>query len=141
MMGTATTINSTVANWQSGRLCYKRAMRPRVLIVDDDPALCEMMAQLLTEEGFDTDVASNGQDALDKAHDNPPRVIVLDMRMPVMDGWGFRAHQRYCVTLGTIPVVILSGAPPARLRNVGAAATLQKPFQLDELVATIRALC
>jgi DNA-binding response OmpR family regulator len=141
MMGTAT-INNTVANWhQSGRLCYKRSMRPRVLIVDDDPALCEMMAQLLTEEGFETDVACNGQDALDKAHDNPPRVIVLDMRMPVMDGWAFRAHQRYCVTLGTIPVVILSGAPSARLRNVGAAVTLQKPVQFDELVAAVRAHC
>jgi len=99
------------------------------------------MAQLLTEEGFDIDTASNGQDGLDKAHDNPPRVIVLDMRMPVMDGWAFRAHQRYCVTLGTIPVVILSGEPPARLRNVGAAATLQKPFHIDELVTAIRAHC
>ena len=65
-----------------------------VLIVDDDPDLREMMAMLLAEEGFDTEVASNGQDALDKARARPPRVIVLDMMMPVMDGWTFRAHQR-----------------------------------------------
>jgi DNA-binding response OmpR family regulator len=111
------------------------------LIVDDDPDLCELMAQLLTDEGFDTDVASNGQDALDKAHDNPPRVIVLDMKMPVMDGWTFRAHQRYCVALAAIPVIILSAVPLARLCDVGAAAALQKPFQKDELVAAIRAYC
>jgi DNA-binding response OmpR family regulator len=141
MMETAT-IDSTMANWHdTRRLCYKRSARPRVLIVEDDPDLRELMAQLLTGEGFHTDVASNGQDALDKAHENPPRVIVLDMRMPVMDGWAFRAHQKYCVTLAAIPVVILSAAPPARLRNVGAAAALQKPFHKDELIAAIRAYC
>ena len=141
MMGTST-INSTVANWHDmRRLCYKPSIRPRVLIVDDDPHLRELMAQVLTGEGFDTDVASNGQDALDKALDNPPRVIVLDMMMPVMDGWAFRAHQKYCVSLAAIPVVILSGVPLARLRNVGAAATLRKPFDHDELLAAIRALC
>jgi DNA-binding response OmpR family regulator len=53
----------------------------------------------------------------------------------------FRAHQKYCVTLAAIPVVILSAAPPARLRNVGAVATLLKPFHKDELVAAIRAHC
>ena len=141
MMGTAT-INSAVANWHDmRRLCYKRSIRPRVLIVDDDPDLRELMALVLTGEGFDTEVASNGQDALDKALDNPPRVIVLDMMMPVMDGWAFRAHQKYCVSLAAIPVVILSGVPLARLRNVGAAATLRKPFDNDELLAAIRALC
>jgi DNA-binding response OmpR family regulator len=99
------------------------------------------MAQLLAGAGFETDVASNGQEALDKALDNPPRVIVLDMMMPVMDGWAFRAHQRYCVTLAAIPVVILSAVPVARLRNVGAAAALQKPFHENELIAAIRAHC
>jgi CheY-like chemotaxis protein len=61
--------------------------------------------------------------------------------MPVMDGWMFRAHQRYCVTLAAIPVVILSGAPRERLRNVGAAAILRKPLDNDELITAIRALC
>jgi DNA-binding response OmpR family regulator len=112
-----------------------------VLIVEDDPDLREFMAHLLADAGFDPDVASNGQDALDKAHDNPPRVIVLDMMMPVMDGWAFRAHQRYCITLAAIPVVILSAVPLARLGNVGAAAAFQKPFHEDELIAAIRAHC
>jgi CheY-like chemotaxis protein len=141
MMGTAT-MASTVANWHDvQRLCFKRSVRPRVLFVDDDPDLRELIALMLTGEGFDTDIASNGQDALDKAHENPPRVIVLDMMMPVMDGWMFRAHQRYCVTLAAIPVVILSGVPRELLGNVGAAAILRKPFDNDQLITAIRALC
>jgi len=140
-MGTATT-DSTQANWHDTRaLRYKRTRRARVLIVEDDPNLREFMAQLLTDAGFDTDVASNGQDALDKAHVNPPRVIVLDMMMPVMDGWAFRAHQQQYVTLATIPVIILSAVPVGRLRNVGAAVALQKPFHETELIAAVRAYC
>jgi CheY-like chemotaxis protein len=141
MMGTATT-TSTVTNWHDPRhLCYTRSRRPRVLIVEDDPDLCELMAQLLTGAGFDTNSARNGQDALKQALANPPRVIVLDMMMPVMDGWTFRAHQRYCVTLANIPVVILSAVPVGRLLNVGAAAALQKPFRAAALIATVRAYC
>ena len=139
MTGTAT-ISSTVANWHDARyLRYTRSKRPRVLIAEDDADLCELMVQLLEGAGFATDVASNGQDALDKALDNPPHLILLDMMMPVMDGWAFLAHQRYCVTLAAIPVVILSAAPPARLRDIGAAAALQKPFREDQLIAAIRA--
>ena len=141
MMDTAT-INRTMPNWyDTRRLCYERSMRQRILIVEDDSDLREWMAQLLAGQGFDTEVASNGQAALDKALANPPRVIVLDMVMPVMDGWTFRAHQRYCPTLATIPVVILSGVPIVHLHNVGAAAALQKPVHDDQLIAAIRALC
>jgi CheY-like chemotaxis protein len=105
MMGTAT------VNWRDTQrivLGAEHSMRPRVLVVDDDPDLCEMMAHLLTGEGFATEVASNGQDALDKAHANPPQVILLDMMMPVMDGWTFLAHQRNDAALAVIPVIVLS---------------------------------
>jgi DNA-binding response OmpR family regulator len=141
MTGTATT-NRTVANWHDPRrLCHTRSRRSRVLIVEDDRDLCELMALLLTGAGFETDVANNGQDAIDQALDNPPRVIVLDMMMPVMDGWAFRAHQRQYVTLATIPVIILSAVPLGRLRNAGAAAAFQKPFHETELIAAVRACC
>jgi CheY-like chemotaxis protein len=116
-------------------------MRPRVLVVDDDPDLCDMMVQLLAGEGFDADLAGNGQDALDKAHANPPDVTVLDMTMPVMDGWKFRAHQRHDAALAAIPVIVVSAVSPARLRNVGVAAVCRKPFHKDELIAAIRANC
>jgi CheY-like chemotaxis protein len=137
-------INSSVTNWRDTQcivLGYDRPVGPRVLFVDDDPGYRQLMAQVLTREGFDTEVASNGQDALDLAHLNPPNVIVLDMRMEIMDGWTFLAHQRYDPALGGIPVVILSGMPLARLNDVGAAAALQKPVRTDELIAAIRAHC
>jgi DNA-binding response OmpR family regulator len=141
MMESAT-LSTTVTNWQgTPTLCFKRSIRPRVLIVDDDRDLCELMAQLLAADGFETDVAVNGQEALDRALDNPPRVIVLDMVMPVMDGWAFRAQQRHCITLAAIPVIIMSAVPPARLLDVGVAAAVQKPFLKDELIAAVRAYC
>ena len=59
--------------------------------------------------------------------------------MPGMDGWTFRAHQRYDAALAGIPVVVLTGVPVARLANVGACATLQKPFTYQQLVSTVRA--
>ena len=141
MMGTATTSRTTANFYDPWSLCQARSRRSRVLIVEDDPDLCALMALLLTGAGFETQVANNGQDALVLALDNPPRVIVLDMMMPVMDGWAFRAHQRLCVTLAAIPVIILSAVPAGRLANVGAAAALQKPFHEAELIAAVRAYC
>jgi CheY-like chemotaxis protein len=113
----------------------------RVLIVEDDADLREAIVVLLTQEGFETEVAGNGEEALEKARAHPPDLIVLDLLMPVMDGWMFRAHQRYDPVLTTIPVVLLTGIPIARLKNVGAAAALQKPFNPEQLVAAIRAHC
>ncbi|MQA30893.1 MAG: response regulator [Luteitalea sp.] len=116
-------------------------MGHRILIVDDDPGLREMMAMALAEEGFDTDLAGNGEDALERARARPPCVIVLDMMMPVMDGWMFRAHQRYDPILSSIPVVILTAVPVARLKRVGAAAALQKPFDHQLFISTVHAHC
>jgi two-component system chemotaxis response regulator CheY len=116
-------------------------MPHRILIVDDDQDLREMMAVLLIKDGFETEVAADGQEALDKARAHPPNVIVLDMKLPVMDGWTFRAHQRYDEVLAPIPVVLLTAVPLARLTNVGAAAALQKPFDYQQFIATVRACC
>jgi DNA-binding response OmpR family regulator len=119
----------------------QQAAGSHVLIVDDDDAVREMMAELLAFEGFDTEVATNGQDALEKALARPPRVIVLDMMMPVMDGWTFCARKRLDASIADIPVVILSAAPIDRLINLPAAAVLQKPFDYHGFVAVVRAHC
>jgi CheY-like chemotaxis protein len=116
-------------------------MACRILLVDDDRELRDMLAALLIKDGFEIDVASDGQDALEKARANHPALIVLDMIMPGMDGWTFRAHQRYDAALAAIPVVILSAVPIARLQNVGAAAALQKPFTYEQFVSTVREHC
>ena len=111
-----------------------------MLIVEDDPDLRELLALLLTDAGFETEVANNGQDALHRALDNPPRVIVLDMMMPVMDGWAFRAHQRCCVTLATIPVIILSGADAHRFSELDAVAAFEKPVAMAQIASLLRRL-
>ena len=118
-------------------------MACRVLVVDDDPTLREMMAQLLELEGFDTDVASDGREALDLLHRTTPlpHVILLDMMMPRMDGWAFREHQARDSTLANIAVVVVSAVPRHMLATVAADRVLSKPVDFDELLATVRAHC
>jgi CheY-like chemotaxis protein len=109
--------------------------------VDDNPDGREMMAMFLTAQGFDTSVAGNGVEALSVARAILPHVIVLDMMMPVMDGWKFRARQQADPTLAGIAVVVLSALPPRMVRDVGAIAVLQKPFNPAELISVLRAHC
>src|SRR5689334_11479746 len=80
-----------------------------VLIVEDDADLREMMAQLLTMEGFASTAVANGREALDYLRDGGrPNVILLDLMMPVMDGWEFLREQTRDTVLATLPVIILS---------------------------------
>lgn len=115
----------------------------RVLIVEDQEDLREMMAQMLTLEGFDAETATDGVDALGKLLRSAvqPQIILLDMMMPRMDGWGFVSRQAETPAIAGIPVVVVSAAPRDRLRGVRAAAILQKPLNFDELLTTVRAHC
>ena len=76
----------------------------RLLVVDDDPTIREMLEMLLDSEGYQVATASNGADALDVLSDIHPDVILLDMKMPVMDGWEFMDRYRTLVD-ATAPVV------------------------------------
>jgi two-component system response regulator MprA len=118
-------------------------MSCRILVVEDDADLREMMARLLEFEGFDPVVAFDGQDAWEQlqASDPQPHVIVLDMMMPRMDGWAFRNRQASDPSVRDIPVVVLSAAPREQLTGVIAAAILLKPFNYDRLVAAVREHC
>lgn len=117
-------------------------MACQILIVEDDPELREMMAQLLALEGFLPEVAGNGREALDKLRGGArPHLILLDMMVPVMDGWTFCVHQRGDPAIAPIPIVILSAAPAESLREVSAAAIVRKPFDYDSMLSTIRAHC
>lgn len=118
-------------------------MSCRVLVVEDDADLREMMAQILTLEGFETDTATDGADALTQLQTpgRCPDVILLDMMMPRMDGWTFVDRQAGTPGIADIPVVVVSAAPRERLRGIRAAAILQKPLNFDELIATVRTHC
>jgi CheY-like chemotaxis protein len=114
-----------------------------VLIVEDDAEVREMMAQMLTMEGFAPLEAGDGLEALEKlSRGGPlPSVILLDMMMPRMDGWGFVERQSQDPSIAGIPVIVVSAAPADRLRTIAAAAVFQKPLDYDRLLAVVRDYC
>jgi CheY-like chemotaxis protein len=113
-----------------------------ILIVEDDADLREMMAQLLTLEGFRAETVANGRDALEYLRrGDPPDLILLDLMMPVMDGWEFRRQQREDPALANVPVVVLSALDQARVADLGGTAFLKKPLDFDRLLELVRQHC
>jgi CheY-like chemotaxis protein len=113
-----------------------------VLIVEDDDDLREMMAQLLSLEGFHAAAVANGQEALDYLkHEDVPDLILLDLMMPVMDGWEFRRQQQADPALAGVPVIVFSAVDHSRAGDVSAAAILTKPLDFDRLLALVRSYC
>lgn len=113
-------------------------MRQRILVVEDDDDIRELIAALLSEEGFTVDTARDGRDALRVVAERMPQLIVLDMRMPVMDGWEFAA--RFHATYGSrVPLIVLTAAEDVRKRalEVSAAAWVSKPFDLGTFMGVI----
>jgi CheY-like chemotaxis protein len=112
-----------------------------VLVVDDDVAVRRPMARLLALEGFDVIEAGNGQEALTCLHaELGIAVIVLDLRMPVMDGWAFRSHQRADPLVAHIPVIVISGADSDRFDELGAVAAFEKPVSPSSVINALREL-
>jgi CheY-like chemotaxis protein len=108
----------------------------RVLVVDDDTSIRDLLHSALVEEGYDVKVASDGRDALDVIGQWLPDVIVLDLMMPVMDGWALarRVHQDY-----DVPIIALSAVTelPRHATALGVRDYVQKPFDLDLLLPKI----
>lgn len=113
-----------------------------VLIVEDDDDLREMMAQLLTLEGFRAQTVANGREALDYLRRGDlPELILLDLMMPIMDGWEFRRIQSEDPQLSALPVIVLSALEPTRTADFGNAMFLTKPLDFDRLLALVRRYC
>jgi CheY-like chemotaxis protein len=126
----------------SDRMTRPDATHCPVLIVEDDADLREMMAQLLTLEGFEAATVANGREALDYLHHaSTPNVILLDLMMPVMDGWEFRRQQQADPALAPVPVIVLSALDQARAAKMHAAAFLKKPLDFDRLLSLVRTYC
>jgi CheY-like chemotaxis protein len=116
----------------------------RVLLVEDDLAIREIVAELLEEEGYAVSCAGNGAEALALlAREAAPQVIVLDLMMPVMDGWEFRAALQQDPRLARIPLIVLSAGNRLEQRTevLGAAAFLPKPFEVGRLLAAVERCC
>jgi CheY-like chemotaxis protein len=117
-------------------------MAASVLVVDDDPNLVHLMSKFLKLEGFAPVPAGNGKEALAYLRSGGDvSVILLDLRMPVMDGWAFRREQQGDPGIAGIPIVVLSGVEVDRLHELDAAASFSKPVSFPEVVGVIRRLC
>ena len=119
-------------------------IRPTVLIVDDDMDIRDTIRMVLEHRGYRAVAAANGEEALRMLDaSGPVDLILLDMMMPVMDGWGFRNSQPQGPAFVTIPVVVLTGDGRAssKAAAIGAAGYLKKPLDLDDLLAVVASHC
>jgi CheY-like chemotaxis protein len=113
-----------------------------VFVVEDDQDTREMLCRFLELEGYHVESAANGKVALEQLNAGAPAsVILLDLMMPVMDGWQFRREQTTIARLAHIPVIVVSAAGRERLEQIDANAVLSKPVDLDELLARVTEYC
>jgi CheY-like chemotaxis protein len=116
----------------------------RVLVVDDDYAVLDAIKEVLEDEGYEVSLAANGLEALKELRrGDRPCVILLDLMMPVMNGWEFRREQLLDQALAAIPTVIVTAhnRPDESTEELMASACLRKPAQPDQLLATVQKYC
>lgn len=112
-----------------------------ILIVEDDESIRESLQQLLELEGYTVFTANNGKDALTHLGANgKPSLILLDLMMPVMDGWEFLKAHHADPKIADIPVVVTSAVPGAA-NNVKATGFIKKPIEIEPLLKTVQRYC
>jgi CheY-like chemotaxis protein len=118
-------------------------IEPLVLVVDDEPEMRRLTESLLTEHGYHVIVAAHGKDAILRLREQVPDLIVLDLNMPVMDGWQFRTEQRYLADkkCAAIPVLLLTAEEDAAVhaQTLHAVGVITKPFDPDDLLDAVSA--
>ena len=117
-----------------------------VLIVDDDLHIRETLASVFDDEGYTVKVAKHGEDAINQLRSDPERtpcVILLDLMMPVMDGFQFRRELLRDATYSNIPVVILSAGADLqrRTQTLHVSSTLRKPVRLADVLKVVEQHC
>jgi len=118
-----------------------RAGERLVLVVDDDPDILQTLGLCLSSEGYRVLMAANGKEALDILERERPSVILLDLMMPVMDGWQFVAEMDHRGRRD-VPLLILSAdrSVQGHAQQLRASGHLAKPFDLDELLGKVQQL-
>jgi len=109
-----------------------------VLVVDDESDIRDAVSELLSERGYDVVEAADGAEALAKLRACRPSVVLLDLMMPGMNGWEFRAAQREDPEVREIPVIVVSAL--GKVAGLDADGFIQKPFEADDLLTAVREL-
>ena len=111
-----------------------------ILVVDDDPNILDVVSELLDMEGYRVATAANGAEALRSVEQQLPSLVLLDMRMPVLDGWGFakELHARGV----KLPILVMTAAQNARVwaEEIGAQGYVAKPFEVPALLDAVEKL-
>jgi len=118
-------------------------IEPLVLVVDDDPDIRRLTESLLTNHGYHVILAAHGQDAIQRLRHRCPDLIVLDLNMPIMDGWTFRTEQRDLADQkrAAVPVLLMTGEENAAAfaDTLQAVGVIKKPFDPAELLTAVSA--
>jgi CheY-like chemotaxis protein len=135
------TIESSTEQVLGGRgVSPSREATPRrVLVVDDENDIRDTLADVLTAEGYSVQTAANGLEALDVVQRRPIDVVLVDLMMPIMDGWTFFSRVRRDPKTADLPIVAVSAMPPEA--GEGFTARLRKPFDLEKLLETMSDVC
>ncbi|WP_437490220.1 response regulator [Sorangium sp. So ce1014] len=115
----------------------------RILIVDDDAAIRRTLSELLEDEGYGVASVANGREALEYLRDDPSSIslVLLDLMMPVMDGFQFRAEQKSDPMLASMPIVVMTARGGTDRAGIDADAVISKPFDVLKLMDTIERSC
>lgn len=120
------------------------APAPRILVAEDDATTRRLVEFKLRREGFETESLPNGEDLLTRAGATPPALVILDLMMPVKDGYSTLRALRVDARTAAVPVLVLSGRSDdvdiVRCLEAGANDYMVKPFSPEELVARVRRL-
>jgi CheY-like chemotaxis protein len=115
---------------------------PQILVVEDDAAIRGLVSDFLRDDGYQVREAGNGLEALERMREGRPDLIVLDLMMPIMDGWQFVEACRSQPGCQDVPIVVTSAShdlsrTAERLTALGVRTCLAKPFDLDGLLALV----
>jgi DNA-binding response OmpR family regulator len=119
-------------------------MKPRILVADDDPVILRLLEVNLGLEGFEVETANRGEDAVERARQIQPDVVILDVMMPGMTGYDVAGRLKEDPSTAAIPIVFLSARTQeedrVRGRELGVAAYVTKPFDPGDLMDIVRRL-
>jgi len=115
-----------------------QVIRGMVLVVDDDEGVRAVMATALEDDGWHVETAANGRAALTQLGESTPDAIILDLRMPVMDGLTFAEHYRHFPEPRAPLILISATVTPSAVAQTGAVTGLRKPIDLNDLLNTVQ---